>query len=174
MDTQYTPSSLDSAFDDLLSGCFPEELPPPSQLEEHSLTSLPVSCKRPHNQTNLWDPRLILDLAVDVDGLPEILLRYGLSIEEYNMLSETQAFRRELALAMREIRENGVSFSNKAKIQAESYLSIVDELVYSNETPASVRLEAIRSAVKWGKLEPKEDKAGDSGNQQTINVQINF
>ena len=123
--------------------------------------------------TNLWDPRLILDLAVGLDEIPDILLRYNITASELELLSETPVFRRELAMAMREVRENGVSFSNKARFQAESYLGVLDELVYSAETPASVRLEAIRSTVKWARLE-QPTGAEAQGNAPQINVSINF
>jgi len=123
--------------------------------------------------TNIYDPRMILDLAIAVDDITVILPRYGLTEAEFNLLSETPVFRRELAMAMREARENGLPFANKAKYQAESYLEVLDELVYSAETPASVRLEAIRSTVKWARLEV--EKGAESGsNAPQINVQINF
>ena len=123
--------------------------------------------------TNLYDPRMILDLAIAVDDITVILPRYGLSDAEFNILSETPVFRRELAMAMREARENGLPFANKAKFQAESYLEVLDELVYSAETPASVRLEAIRSTVKWARLE-QPTGAEAQGNAPQINVNINF
>lgn len=123
--------------------------------------------------TNLYDPRMILDLAIAVDDITVILPRYGLTEAEFNILSETPVFRRELAMAMREARENGLPFANKAKYQAESYLEVLDELVYSAETPASVRLEAIRSTVKWARLE-QPTGAEAQGNAPQINVQINF
>ena len=121
-----------------------------------------------------WDPRLVLDLAIAVDDLSVILARYDLSEAEFNLLSDTPVFRRELALAMRDARENGVGFQVKAKIQAESYLSVLDSLVYDSNTPASVRLECIRSAVQWGALLPKEAKADSTQNATQINVNISF
>jgi len=127
----------------------------------------------PPKSTNLYDPRMILDLAIGLEDLTVILPRYNLSEAEFNILSETPVFRRELAMAMREARENGLPFANKAKFQAESYLEVLDELVYSAETPASVRLEAIRSTVKWARLEVEKGTEG-TGNAPQINVQINF
>jgi len=124
--------------------------------------------------TNPWDPRLILDLAIGVDGLDEILPRYELAEEEFLILSGTKAFRRELAITMRDVRENGIPFTQKAKVQAESYLEIIDDLVYNNATPANTRLEAIRSMVKWGKLEPQKEAKDDALNATQINVNISF
>lgn len=137
-------------------------------------TSRPLKAHQPETPTNPWDPRFVLDLALAVDELPDILSRYDISEDEFKMLSDTPLFRRELAVAMREVRENGVSFACKARVQAESYLEVMDELVYDAATPANVRLETIRSAVKWARLEPKEDKAEGAGTGAVVNVQINF
>lgn len=128
----------------------------------------------PRSGVNQWDPRFILDLAIGVDSMPEILSRYGITPAEFDALSQTTVFRRELALAIRDARENGLSFAQKAKVQAESYLEAIDQMVYDVATPASTRLEAIRSMVKWGRLEPKEDKGDGPNTGQPINIQINF
>ena len=122
---------------------------------------------------NRWDPRLILDLAVGVDDLSEILLRYDITIDEYDHISKAESFRRELSLAIRDARENGTPFAVKARVQAESYLEVLDALVYSPNTPASTKLESIRSIVKWGRLEaPKNGE--DSASATQVNVNINF
>ncbi len=155
---------------DDLSISFDENLPAIS--DEGCEVDFPPEPVIPES-TNKWDPRLILDLAIGIDGLEDILLRYDLSEDEFNILSGTQSFRRELALTIRDVRENGVPFAQKAKVQAESYLMVLDELIHSPTTPANVRLEAIRSTVKWGKLEPKEAK-DDGMNATQINVNISF
>ncbi len=159
---------------DLITESFDESLPEPQEVPKFlAFPGTSVLTPQP-TTTNSWDPRLILDLAIGIDGLEEILLRYSLTEEEFNILSETQPFRRELALTMRDVRENGVSFSQKAKIQAESYLEILDDLVFDNATPSTTRLEAIRSTVKWGRLEPPKETQDDAVNATNINVQINF
>jgi len=166
MDTYDLINDLTQAFDTqpALSFDIPAEVPfrPPSTSHFKAPTTTP------------WDSRLVLDLALGVDSLQDILDRYDLNNEEYNALSTTPAFRRDLAQAIKDIREDGLSFSTKARIQAETYLPILDEMVNSLETPASVRLEAIRSTVAWGRLEPKNAKAEDVKNATQINVNINF
>jgi len=124
--------------------------------------------------TNKWDPRFVLDLALGLDELDTILTRYGLTEQEFELLSTIPAFRRELALTIRDARENGVTFAGKARTQAEGYLEVLDALVYDSGTPASTRLEAIRSTVKWAKLEPRDDKNDGNQNNQQINISINF
>ena len=123
----------------------------------------------------MWDPMLVLDVAIGVDDLEsQILPRYGLDMDDYAVLSTHPVFRRELAVITREVHENGLPFRRKAQFQAESYLEILDQLVNSDITPASVRLEAINKTVLWAGLVPKEDKTADGGEKNNINIQINF
>lgn len=139
-----------------------------------AVTAAPESTTTlPERTTYKWDPRLIADLALGLDSTQEVLDRYELSHEQYDKLSQNPSFRHELALMIKELNENGTTFHSTARVQAMSYLEIVDEIVNNTLTPAATRLSAIKDTVRWGKLEPKEDKsAGDNGN--TINLQINF
>lgn len=146
------------------SGAFDLDLPVPT-------TAKPLTFSRPSTQP--WDPRLVLDLALGIEALEDILPRYALTLEEYGALVDSPLFRRELALAERDLRENGLPFRAKARIQAEAYLEVLDELVYDASTPSTTRLEAIRSVVKWGNLEPKEEKE-EGANAPAVNIQINF
>ena len=127
----------------------------------------------PPGSTNQWDPRFLLDLAVGVDALPDILDRYGFTEEAFDTLSRSRIFRKELAQTIRDVRENGVSFTQKARIQAESYLEVIDQLVYDFNTPASTRLESIRSMVKWARLEAQAGEQ-DGVNATQININISF
>ena len=126
------------------------------------------------SSANQWDPRLILDLALGIDDTRQVLERYGLTDNDYIVLCGSREFRQELAVTIRDVHENGLPFRAKARVQAEAYLEVINDLVYNETTPATTKLEAIRSTVRWANLEPKEDKT-DSGNTQAqINVSINF
>lgn len=138
-----------------------------------SSSPLPPSMLAP-DSINKWDPRLVLDLAIAVDSLDTILDRYTLTAEQYEALTRNMVFRRELAATMRDIRENGASFRMKAKIQAESYLPVIDDLIWDTDIAASTRLSAIQSVVRWGDLEPKDKKEKEQPAPPSINVQINF
>jgi len=149
---------------------FDEGLPALSDIHEE----LPKPKLDKPDKVNKWDPRLILDLAIGVDGLQEILSRYALSEEAFNNLSRTKSFRQELALTIREVRENGVSFAQKARVQAESYLEVLNDMVVDTSVAANTKLEVIRSLVKWGRLEPEKETKDDALNATQINVNISF
>ena len=166
MDTSAITDLLDSDFDGISISSDPwSPAPIPSS------PTLPAVHTDPANP---WDPRMILDLAIGVDGLVEILDRYGLTQQEYELLTSSRTFRRDLAMTMRDVRENGVPFVKKSSVLAESYLDEIHEMVTNQATPASVKLSAIQSVVKWGRLEPQNEKNDGPGTGHAINIQINF
>ena len=124
--------------------------------------------------TNPWDPRLLLDLAIAVEPLTSILPRYGLDGQAYSALLDNVMFRRELAMMMRDVQENGATFKAKSRIQAESYLPVIDSIIYDQETASSTKLQAIQAVVRWGDLEPRPNAQREEGPAQTLNIQINF
>ena len=158
-------------FNELEFDTEPDEVHLPAKAKGRQAWAPPTN--QPH-QTSPWDPRLVLDLALSIESTEQILERYAVSEQEYDAFLKMPAFRRDLALTMKEVRENGLSFKHKARVQAESYLEVLDQLVYSENTPSGVRLDGIKQAVLWSDLAPKEQKGDSNTNQQAINIQINF
>ena len=166
--------AVDEAFTNRTPSSFEPVMPQfyedsaPSDLARHQV--LVPRSSRP--APNPWDPRLVMDLALGLDTLEAILDRYELVQDDYDRLCEVPAFRRDLGVMMRELRENGVTFSRKAALQAESYLLDVDDMVQDKSVPASTRLTAIQWTAKMGKLEPREEKLTDAaaGTQVTLNI----
>lgn len=120
-----------------------------------------------------WPPRLPFDLALGIDGIDILSQRYDLTRSEIEAFSLVPSFRMEVDKHLREIRENGVSFKEKAKVQAEEYLMKLHDIVVDPDAPASVRLDGIKSVVKWAGYEPKETKEGQA-QQPQFNIQINL
>lgn len=119
-----------------------------------------------------WHARLPFDIALGEDQ--QVLCdRYNLQPEELETLYYISAFRREIADHAKSIREEGVTFRQKAKVQAEMYLEVLDDIVNNADVSPATRLDAIKSVVKWGDLEPKVDKAAQSSMPQ-FNIQINL
>lgn len=119
-----------------------------------------------------WHARLPFDIALGEDQ--QLLCdRYNLSPSELETLYYVPAFRREIADHVKSIREDGVTFRQKAKVQAEMYLEVLHQIVTDEDVSPATRLDAIKSTVKWADLEPKIDKAAQSSMPQ-FNIQINL
>jgi len=120
-----------------------------------------------------WHARLPFDIALG-DDQQVLCDRYNLTPLELEALYYVPAFRREVAGHSKSIREEGVTFRQKAKVQAEMYLEVLDDIVNNVDVSPATRLDAIKSVVKWGDLEPKESKAAGSANMPQFNIQINL
>jgi hypothetical protein len=72
-----------------------------------------------------------------------------------------------------EVQEKGLTFKMKARAQAEELLVTSWTLIHSPDVSAAVKADLIKSTVKWGGLEPKNDidaTAGGGGVRITINL----
>lgn len=108
-----------------------------------------------------WHPRLPLDLSLGEDSAT-LCQRYDLTPSQLQSLLLTPAFQKDVDRHRQDILDNGLSFRLKAKIMAEEYLKEIDNLVHDPEASPAVRLDAIKSIVKWSGNEPKESAAGGS------------
>lgn len=124
------------------------------------------------NQVSPWPPKMTFDLALG-DSPETVCERYQITPEQYDRYIYHPAFRREVSEHQREIRENGVTFKEKAKVQAEMYLQDLDDLVTDTRVSPAVRLDAIKSVVKWAGFEPTKD-ANQTTNVPQFNIQINL
>lgn len=122
--------------------------------------------------TNRWHPQLIMDLALGLDDTEAIRVRHGLTEQDLETLYTIPSFKRDIAVLMRELNESGVTFSRKAALQAESYLSTIDAIMLNPNTPAATRVDIFKTVTKFGKLEPKEEK--DTGNTNQVVVNISY
>lgn len=119
-----------------------------------------------------WSPRIAFEVAMG-ESDTDILVRHNLTAEEYQRIVSHPAFRKEVSTYIQDIRDNGVSFKAKARIQAEEYLEVVDTIVNNPELGASTRMDAIKSVVKWAGLETQPVAQG-AGAQPQFNIQINL
>jgi hypothetical protein len=130
--------------------------------KENSLTN---------TDSNLWTQDFIMEVALGLESDKDILDRYGVSPVQYNQWLEHPLFKKELTELSKKIFDEGLTFKSKCKIQSEDYLTDLHLLMKSTHTPPNVKLEALRSLVKWAGLEPKEEKAGIIINNQVNSVQ---
>lgn len=107
---------------------------------------------------------LMLDLALEADTLENLCVKYEITLLELQNLLDNTAFYKAVMDMKGEIGERGVSFRLKAAIQADMYLQDIHKMVSDATTPASVKLDAIKSIVKWADLEPKPKDGAMNGN----------
>lgn len=119
-----------------------------------------------------FDPRLAFELALRIDPPEEVFNRYGVDAEQAVTLLANPTFAKVLKAYADDVREHGLSFRNKARIQAEDLLVHSYEIATDAEQPASVRAELIKWTAKMADLEPKPKETAATGNG--FNLQIVF
>lgn len=143
--------------DDLLAGL--------DEVEEPSLIPSPY--------IGPWHPKLAFDVALG-ESNDILCAKYNLSLAALEALYLNPTFRREVSDQQMVIREEGITFKAKAKLQAEMYLENLHDIVVSEATAPSVKLDAIKSMVKWAGYEPKPEPQTQAQAQQKTQLVIQW
>lgn len=116
-----------------------------------------------------FDPRMAFEVALEMEPLDQIALRYGLSHSELELLIVNPLFKKAVVNYKDELLDNGITFRQKAKVQAEAYLKDAHFLIKNPMTPATVKADMIKWMAKVADYEPK-NTSDDQGT--TFNLQI--
>lgn len=133
--------------------------------QERRLGALPGVYKTQHE-------RLAFELALAQPiEAGSVFANHGYTQEQSIGILSDPTFAKLLERVTKEVKENGLSFRNKARMQAEDLLQHSYALATDPEVSSAVRLDAIKSTVKWAGLEPKEkDDKGTGTGGLTLNI----
>ena len=146
--------------DDLLAGLAEVEEPTP----EPSLTPALIGP---------WPAKLSFDVAFG-ESDDVIRAKYNLSEPTLQSIYLNPTFRKEVSEKQAVLREEGITFKTKAKMQAEMYLENVHDIINSETAAPSVKLDAIKSIVKWAGYEPKPESTTQGQSQQKTQLVIQW
>ena len=112
-------------------------------------------------QHTKWSDRLAFDIALLLEKsgetLDEVIERHAITPSDMLKFNEDPIFRKKVEIYRNDIREKGVTFRLKARAQAEELLVTSWQLIHSPEVSPAVKADLIKSTVKWGNLEPKNE-----------------
>lgn len=118
-----------------------------------------------------WPSKLPLDLALGAESEEQILLRHNVSQDDYVRWAMTPAFRRALAEAAKDVREQGLSFKLLCQGIAMDFLPELDSKLHDPTVGFAAKMDAFKQITELAGLKIKEEKAP----QQNANlVQINI
>lgn len=124
-----------------------------------------------------WSDRLAFDMALILEGsgesVAEVLERHKLEPDDLHLFNTDPIFNKKVENYREEITEKGMTFRLKARAQAEELLTTSWTMIHSPEVSPAVKADLIKSTVKWGGLEPKNDNVVEGANggvRITINL----
>lgn len=105
------------------------------------------------------------------DKLPALLEEHGHTVEDLRLFSKDPLFEQRVQDYRVQIRENGLSFRLKARVQAEMLLETSWNLIHDRDASPAVRADLIKWTAKVAGLDSSKDGGGDGkGVSITINM----
>jgi len=120
-----------------------------------------------------YPPTLPLEIALKTATPKELCEEYGITKQEWDELRADERFRRDVAQYIEMLKEEGMSFKLKARLQSEELLKTSWRMIHSvsGEVPASVKADLIKFTIRAAGLDGSAQKEGASGG---ANLQINI
>ena len=127
-----------------------------------------------------WRPRamvnfpseMVVALAQGLEDPLDIAARFGITAEQWEKWSEYPPLKAAVSAKRAELEKNGWVVRTKAAMQAEMLMDQVFVQAMSNDVGLMQKLETLKTLIKVGNLEPKEDKNTQAGTGFQININL--
>lgn len=121
-----------------------------------------------------WPASLPIELALKTAAPQDLKDHYGFNDEEWTALRQNPVFIKELTDACDLVKQEGMTFRLKARLQAEALLETSWRLIHApgSEVPANVKADMIKTTFRVAGFDNKEGVQG--GNGTALNIQINL
>lgn len=121
-----------------------------------------------------YPPTFPIEIALRTSPVDEICEGYGISPEEWALIQNDPTFLADLKRAMDMLREEGMSFKVKAKLQAEELLKTAWREIHNVATPPNVRADLIKATVRWAGYETTSAQGNGNAPGSGFTIAINF
>ena len=112
-----------------------------------------------------------IDLAVGVHSYIEICDNYDIDEQTALAIENDPVFIRRLRLANQVVEDDGTAFKARCRVAVTNNVDSVMNMMRDPDISASVQLDAFKTLVKYGGLEPAKDLDGASaGPALTLNI----
>jgi cytochrome P450 len=138
-----------------------------------SLSLAPIN---PENPALLgYPPTLPIEIAMRTAPIKQICEAYGIDKDEWERLREHPIFVADVKAAAETLKEEGMSFTFKARMQAEELLKTSWQMIQNVTTPPTVRADLIKFTIRAAGLDKSAQKEqAQQGFAPQLNIQINL
>jgi hypothetical protein len=122
-----------------------------------------------------YDPLMVAELAMGAEHPHEIADRYGVDEDDYEHLASQDWFQRLVAAKRTEFHEQGVLFTAKAAMMAETLLTRLFQQGMANVLTPPLVVEVAKQLTDIGRLKPQplSTQPSTAGSGFQINIQVN-
>lgn len=116
---------------------------------------------------------LPIEIALRTSSVAAVCESYGISEAEWELIRHDPTFLDDLQRAVEMLKEEGMSFRVKAKLQAEELLKTSWRLIHDPSAPPTVQADLIKATMRWAGYEVSpnaQQVAAGSG----FSISINF
>ena len=130
----------------------------------------------PGNPAALGYPATLpVEVAMRSAPIEAICRAYNLSRDEWDILRRDPLFVSDVKAAVVMLREEGMSFKLKARLQSEELLKKSWHMIHDETTPAGVKADLLKFTVRCAGLEPKPVTEGMGAQaSNSLQIQINL
>jgi hypothetical protein len=129
---------------------------------------------RSHDPSKIaWSATLPIELALKTATPQELRVHYGYTEEEWDALRENPVFMAELTSSCELVKQEGMSFKLKCKLQSEALLETSWRLIHApaSEVPAATKAKLMEATWRMAGFDSKD---GTQGPATGFAIQINF
>lgn len=124
----------------------------------------------------VYPPTFPVEIALRTAPLRVICENYDISHEAWMELRVHPVFQADLRAAQELLKQEGMGFVTKARLQAEELLTESWKMIHNTLTPPTVRADLIKFTIRAAGLDQsaKAQGAGSGGGGNNLNIQINL
>ena len=119
-----------------------------------------------------WTGAFAADVAIAAEPYVAICARHRVTEREWKILSQDGEFCGAVEALRSAMRKDGGSFRVKSRSLAEKLLDKFAEVIYSEDTPATVRADLMKYAVKMAGLDQSAEQRAAGGQPLQINIML--
>lgn len=115
-----------------------------------------------------WTHELAFEVALGYFTPEDLQLKYDLSPEQYDRVTNLPAFRRASADYRREIDDEGIAFKLRARKAAEDILDELHHMAFNQVLDAKDRLKAMEMLCRYAGFETQKQEDGNGVKLQIV------
>lgn len=115
---------------------------------------------------------MVASMALGMEDDLVIAARHNFTVEQVHTLQAQPWFQAQIAAKRAEYEKNGVTFKAKAAWMASDLLDQVYVQVSGNDASLAQKHEVLKTLIKAGGLEPKDEKKVDTGPTFAISIDL--